>query len=446
MNKLTTLFFSILFAGSLKAVTVVPVPDGSALEGFATDDAAWCWFSDPRAVYHKGAREQVYYGYVNSRGDIGVSSIDLKTGKQELFMLHSELQVDDHNVPTFLFLPDGKLLAFYNHHNGNIFMRKSRYPESVREWEAEVVILQQDSVNRYCYTNPVMLSGENNRIYLFGRNIVRNKTGTYTDTRIYAIYSDDYGKSWSSEINLFENQGRNTPQYVKYASDNKSRIDFLFTNGHPKQGVDISVYHTYYQDGVFRQTNGTTICTFGETPIAIAEVDKVYDAVRNGERAWIWDIALDPENHPVVTYARYPSEMEHRYHYARWDGTRWNDQFVTNAGNYITLIKPGKKIREAHYSGGIVLDHANPDVVFLSQKKGNRFELERRKIGKEGIQEVTPLTIDSSRDNLRPYVVEGKKNGAPVLMWMEGFYYHYTDFDTGLKMKEVNPAGHGATR
>lgn len=439
MSKRTTLFYFILFAGSLKIAAVVPIPVGCISKEYTTDDAAWCWFSDPRAIYHKGINEQVYYGFVNSRGDVGVSSFDLETGKQELYLLHPELQVDDHNVPSFLVLPDGNLLAFYNHHNGNIFMRKSKYPESVREWEEEVVILQQDSVNRYCYTNPVMLSGENNRIYLFGRNIVRNKTGPYTDTRIFAIYSDDFGKSWSSEINLFENEGRNTPQYVKYASDNKSRIDFLFTNGHPKQGNDISVYHAYYQDGVFRQTNGASICSFGETPIAIASVDKVYDAVKNGARAWIWDIALDEKNHPVVTYARYPSEMEHRYHYARWDGSKWNDQYVTNAGNFITHIKPGKKIREAHYSGGIVLDHADPSVVFLSKKKEDRFELERRIIGHNGTSVVTSLTVNSSRDNLRPYVIEGKRDGAPLLMWMEGFYYHYTDFDTGLKMIEVKP-------
>ena len=32
------------------------------------EDAAWCWFSDPRAVYHHGEKEAVYFGYINSRG------------------------------------------------------------------------------------------------------------------------------------------------------------------------------------------------------------------------------------------------------------------------------------------------------------------------------------------------------------------------------------------
>ena len=440
MNKFINLFF-LFFLIELSAtsktvgdITVIPerVTVDAAIPERVTVDAAWCWFSDPRAVYHKGMHEKIYYGYINRKGDVRVNSYDLQTGEEETFVLHSELEVDDHNVPTFLFLPDGKLLTFYNHHNGHIFMRRSKYAESVREWEEEKVILEKDSLNRYCYTNPVMLSGENNRIYLFGRNIVRNKLGAYTDTRIYSIYSDDYGETWSKEINLFDNQGRNTPQYVKYASDNKSRIDFLFTDGHPKQDAEISVYHMYYQNGKFWQTNGKEICSYNEAPVVIGKVDKVYDSVKNGVRGWIWDIALDKKNRPVVTYTRYPSEMEHQYYYAKWNGKQWEDTKVTDAGNYITIIKPGKKLLEAHYSGGIVLDHNNPSVVFLSRKIGDRFEIEKRTIGKNGKQKIVPITRSSQKDNLRPYVIYGKNVGKPILMWMQGFYYHYTDYDTDL--------------
>ncbi len=95
-------------------------------------------------------------------------------------------------------------------------------------------------------------------------------------------------------------------------------------------------------------------------------------------------------------------------------------------------------MREAHYSGGIVLDHTNPNVVFLSRKIGDRFELEKRTISKKGKQKVAPLTRASQKDNLRPYVIHGKKRKSPILMWMHGFYYHYTDYDTDLKMMEVN--------
>src|SRR5690606_23038145 len=45
----------------------------------AAQDGAWCWFADPRAVYHKGKQEKIYYGYINSQGDVVISSRDMKT-------------------------------------------------------------------------------------------------------------------------------------------------------------------------------------------------------------------------------------------------------------------------------------------------------------------------------------------------------------------------------
>lgn len=399
------------------------------------EDAAWCWYSDPRAVYHKGEKEAIYYGFINSKGDVVAKSMDLSTGEESEFILHEKLQVDDHNVPAFLFLPDGKILTFYNHHNGNIFMRKSKSPEDIDEWEDEVIILQQDKVNRYCYVNPIMLSDEDNRIYLFGRNIVRNEAGTYTDTRIYCVYSDDYGETWSKEVNLLYNEGRNNPQYIKYASDNKSRIDFLFTNGHPKLGEDVSVFHMYYEDGYFRQTNGEEICDFEDLPVPIKDTRKVYDAEKTGVRGWIWDIALDKKNRPVVAYTRYPDKQNHEYHYSRWNGKRWIDTKIVNSGSYITIIKPGKKLREAHYSGGIVLDHNNPRNVYLSRTVNGKFEISKCKVSRNGKFKLRDITTGSDVDNVRPYVVHGNPTGKPIVMWMSGHYYHYTDYDTDLMLK-----------
>lgn len=411
-----------------------------AQEPMATDypvvaeDASWCWFSDPRAIYHKGKRESIYFGFVTSKGDVRVRSMDLKTGKTDEFTLHKELEEDDHDVPSFLFLPDGRILAFYCQHNGNIFMRKTKNPEDITAWEAETIILAKQSPNLYCYMNPIMLSDENNRIYLFGRNIVREKGVRYSKTQIYCIYSDDYGKTWSDKVNVLDNSGRDTPQYVKYTSDNKSRIDFLFTNGHPKQAADISVHHMYYTDGAFYQTNGKQIETFKDLPVLIKHVDRVYDADKSGVRGWIWDIALDKKNRPVVTYARYPSELQHQYYYAKWNGREWIHSKIADAGPYITVIKPGAKLLEAHYSGGIVLDHANPDNVYLSRNIGDHFELDHVLVTPNGTK-VKPITRNSSFDNLRPYVVYGNKANKPLLMWLTGTYYHYTDYDTQLRLK-----------
>ncbi|OJV36095.1 MAG: hypothetical protein BGO33_08595 [Bacteroidia bacterium 43-41] len=401
---------------------------------FAAENAAWCWFSDPRAVYYKGEKEAIYYGFINSSGDVMAKSFDLETGETSEHTLHESLQIDDHNVPTFLFLPDRKILTFYNHHNGDIFMRKSKRSEDITQWEQEVIILKEDSINRYCYTNPIMLSEENNRIYLFGRNLVRNREGAYLDTRIYCIYSDNYGETWSPEVNLLYNDGRNNPQYVKYTSDNKSRIDFLFTNGHPKLGSDISVHHIYYQNGHFRQTSGEKIGTFENLPISIKNTNKMHDANKTGVRAWIWDIALDKNSNPVVTYTQYPDEQNHEYYYARWDGNKWINKKIVNSGSYITIIKPSEKIKEAHYSGGIVLDHNNPSDVYLSRTVNNKFEIVKYEVNQKENLKMESITSNSNLDNIRPYIVDGNPTETPILLWMSGNYFHYTDYDTSLRI------------
>src|SRR5690606_13022727 len=159
----------------------------------AAKDAAWCWFSDPRAVYHKGKYEKIYYGYINSKGDVVISSRNLKTKHTETFILHKELQIDDHNVPSILFLPDGRLLTFYTEHNGRFFIRKSKNPEDITSWEEERVI--PFGGKRITYSHPVMLKGEKNRIYMFWRG---------SDWRPSIAFSDDLGETWSETKALIE--------------------------------------------------------------------------------------------------------------------------------------------------------------------------------------------------------------------------------------------------
>ncbi len=220
-------------------------------------DAAWCWFSDPRAVYYKGKHEKSYFGYINSQGDVMISARNEKTRIVQNFVLHARLQVDDHNVPSILFLPDGRLLVFYTHHNGSFFMRKSKNAEDISEWEDEQVLTFGLKEERICYSHPAMLSAEGNRIYMFFRSIPVGKR-TFKDWGQYFSYSDDLGKTWSDGQYYLNTKEINNPMYLKVNTDNKSRIDILFTDGHPKIGA-ASVYHMYYEKGAFHQTDGNAI-------------------------------------------------------------------------------------------------------------------------------------------------------------------------------------------
>lgn len=396
------------------------------------EDAAWCWFSDPRAVYHKGAFEKVYFGYINMQGDVVISTFDIKDKAIETFVLHEKLQVDDHNNPSIIFLPDHRLIAFYNEHSGNVYMRKSRNPEDIHNWEDEQIISKGEE--RYCYTNPVMLSEENNRIYIFGRKVGTSRS--YTEWWQYFIYSDNEGETWSDGQIYLDNEGRNNPIYLKLITDHKSRIDFVFSDGHPKIGSDVSVYHMYYEGGVFYQTNGDILMGVDSLPVKVSHVNKVYDAKNTNIRAWIWDLALNKKKNPVIVYARYPIETDHRYHYAYWDGQKWIDQEVSKAGGWMPSLRQGDQIREAHYSGGIVLNPIDPKQIYLSRQIEGKFEIERKYLQDNGKWKSSFITSQSEVDNIRPYVVYNSQIDRSVLLWMSGYYNHYTRWDTNLRIKD----------
>lgn len=403
----------------------------------AAKDATWCWYADPRAVYHKGKHEKIYYGYISSKGDVVISSRDANTKEIQTFILHEKLQVDDHNVPSILFLPDGKLLTFYTEHNGRFFIRKSKNAERINEWEEERELTFGLKNELICYSHPVMLSAENNRIYMFFRSRnkrIADKPGYANWSQNYS-YSDDYGKTWSDAKPYLNSDGEHDKiPYLKIVSDHKSKIHFLFTDGHPKLRAS-SVYHMYYANGKFHQTQGDEIANFQAVPLNISKINKLYDADKMKVKSWIWDIALDKKGNPVVAYAQYPSVNEHIYHYANWDGKKWVDQKLINSGKYITKPEKNGKVLEEHYSGGIVLDHNNPSNVFMSRQVNEVFEIEHWKLnGKKW--KTTALTSNSTLNNIRPYVVDNYTGIKPIVLWMKGIYEHYTRYNTDLLINE----------
>lgn len=391
------------------------------------EDAAWCWFSDPRAVYYKGANEQIYYAYINSKGDVVINSRDSRSKEVKRFVLHKELQIDDHNVPSILFLPDGRLTVFYTEHNGRFFMRKSKKSEDITEWEEERVI--PFGGNRITYSHPVMLQDEANRIYMFWRG---------SDWQPSFSFSDDLGDTWSDPKVLIASKNikdkpRNRP-YLKVHSEGQGRIDFIFTDGHPGVEPTNSVYHFYYKKGRFHQTNGDLIGSIEGPAIQHQHVHKVYAGEKDSIRAWIADVALAEDGNPVIVYPRFPRDTDHRYHYAKWNGEKWLDEEICKAGGWMPIVAPGEKVREPHYSGGISLNHRDPSNVFLSRKVGHFFEVEHwNKKGKNWT--TTKITTESEIDNVRPYVVFGF-TGDPIVLWMTGIYNHYTKFNTDIRINE----------
>lgn len=434
------------FALALGCGLNVSLAGGSVMPPYAEDyevvcgDGAWCWFSDPRAVYVDGV---IIGGAVDKEGNIMAFSYNPETGERASFKLHDKLDYDDHANPSFLVLPDKRIATFYSAHGGTsnspIYYRVTRRPADISDWEDEGRITPKiKGPLGNCYTNPVQLSEEKNRIYLLSRGANFKPTLTFTDDL----------KTWSDGMTLIQDEeksGNSVRPYLKAANNGKDKIFLAFTDGHPRNEPTNSIYFALYKGGKMLGADGREICRLEEGAVSPSRCDKVYDASQTHEKAWIWDIAFDEDENPVLVYARFSKVMtEHSYWYARWDGKQWNNYKITNAGRWFQRndYPKEKSEYECNYSGGVYLDHENPDIVYTSRPIEDVFEIERWETVDKGKNwKASPVTASSERDNVRPFVVRGPSRGKPNVLWMYNYKYPgFKAYDAAIRLnREAGP-------
>ena len=442
LRALSTLLL-LLIAGALtgcrqddpetSAVALPPAARPGADFFELTASGAWCWFGDPRGVRFTATRDRIYTGWVDSAGSIVVSSFDLESGELEEHVVQAEFNKDDHANPSLMVAPDGTVVVFYTSHGSDVsnamYYRLSRAPEDITDWGNRLEIGSNTEGPRgYTYPNPVRLSQEDGRTYLFWRG------GNFKPS---FSYSDDL-LTWAPAQTLIQSEEAATVRpYLKVASNNRDVIHFAFTDGHPRNEPQNSIYYLRYRDGSFTQADGSTVGTMDDLPLVHERADLVYDGGLTNVRAWIWDVAEGRDGNPVIVYARLPEENDHRYHYARWNGAEWLDTEITAAGGWFPRTPEGTDEPEPHYSGGIVLDHDDPSVLYLSRPVEGVFEIERWWTDDGGASwRSSFVTKNSANDNVRPFVVRGHGASSSGLIWMENHHYrHYLDFDSGIRME-----------
>lgn len=409
-----------------------------------TDDGAWCWFSDPRVVYTGVGKSQVMTGWVKADGSVEAASVDLTTGAIDKKVLYRKLEVDDHDNPAFLALPDGNTLAMYTWHGGKkdakgVIQNKTTQPGKVGTFDAPNVFLPKTDAllkdyvrETYTYANPFLLKNENNKIYCFGR---------WIGFKPNFITSDDNGTTWSDPkvVITSKDLDLNNRPYVKYYSDGLSKIHLIFTDGHPAVEPLNSVYYCFYEAGAFWRADGTKICTVDQLPFHPEDASLVYRATPETGKAWIFDVVTD-KGKPVIAYTRYPTDTLHHYYYAAYEKGNWNHHKIVESGTWFPQTKPNTREREVNYSGGLTFDPANPGVLYVSHQVNGRFEISkatRKKGGKSWA--LSPVTQNSAYDNVRPFVPRLRTKGQPnAVFWMQfRRYIHYTDYDSSILYQAI---------
>ena len=88
---------------------------------------AWSYFGDPRAISHDG---HTFTGWISTVGHVWVARLT-KGGKLSKRLIFRGLGRDDHNNPSLVFLPDGRIVAFFSPHSGR-FLPPAGIPSVMR--------------------------------------------------------------------------------------------------------------------------------------------------------------------------------------------------------------------------------------------------------------------------------------------------------------------------
>ncbi|MFO7446434.1 MAG: T9SS type A sorting domain-containing protein [Ignavibacteriaceae bacterium] len=416
------------------------------------DNGLWCWFQDERAIIDKSSGKlilgsdasQAGVGYSARDGAIEAVIYDLNTGLSGRYEL-ADMGCDDHNVPGFILRPDGKYLSMYSEHYDyynsryRIFDGSEWSPEQVFDWMA-----RPGGTNYTIAYNNLYYLSEEERMYNFSRAVNRSPN---------FIVSDDMGDTWSFGGQLTTNTSNSYNKgYYKYWSNGVNRIDFIFTEQHPRDTLT-SIYHGYLQDGRAYNSNGIIVddniydSTFVPAFWNFTRVFGDNTIIGNiaFRRCWQSDLVrYDDGTISAIITARtnqsyspgYPDNNinpEHEFVYCRFDGSNWSYSYLGKAGLKFYAS-------EADYVGLGALVPDDPNTLYIStpyDPRDTTINLGVREIFK-GVTsnngetwEWTPVTQNSVRDNIRP-IVPAWENNKTALLWCRGTYISAQGFDAAV--------------
>ncbi len=404
------------------------------------DNGAWSWFQDDRVVFDQKAGSILVSSVANAsgkegrrrKGDVEIAAYELDGGKLSRFTLSPQLQEDDHDSAALWIRPDGHYLAMYSKHHSDPLSRYriSKRPGDITAWTPERSFNNGVGTT---YSNLFYLPNDNNgagRLYNFTRTVNFNPN---------FIVSDDLGETWAYGGRLLTVGRGNVRPYVRYASDGR-RIHLITTDHHPRN-ADTSIFYAYIKNGQLFNSTASLLDSnlFDSSASQPGNLTQVLAAgTKFGgvpmHHAWTIDLEIDVEGQPYAVFvARAKNDTsDHRFFYARFEGTEWKVYELAKAGGYLYES-------EDDYTGLVALDPSNPDRLFISSKVDPRNECEM--VHYEIFEGVTadrgvswswsPITAHSRVDNLRPIVPKWEGEDT-ALLWLRGKYETYKNYDLAV--------------
>ncbi|MEY3162512.1 MAG: hypothetical protein RIT25_2506 [Planctomycetota bacterium] len=405
------------------------------------EDAGWCWFQDERVLDLPDGT--VVFGSVadgrgvrERTGDVQVTSWHPATGAIRTVELADRFERDDHDVPALHAREDGRLVAVYAGHGKDNVMRwrVAVQPHAVAAWgpEQQLAVQLGGEGRGVTYANLLRVQDAAGRELLLCAF-----RGAGWDPQL--LVSEDDGATWAQGPKLLGGPGR---PYAKYATDGKA-AHFVVTEQHPRD-FDNSLWHGRV-DGTLRTVRGDGTAVAGTGDVEPQALTRVFAGAADAV-AWPCDLELDADGMPVCVFSvqvdgrgkpRGQAGMDHRYQYARFDGTQWSAHEMAFAG---TKLYAG----EDDYTGLAAIVPHDPRFVFVSTnahpvhgtplvstRDGRRhWEIWRGFTADRGRSWTwEAVTADSTEDQIRPIVPRSAAGSATAtVLWLRGSMKSYSNY------------------
>jgi hypothetical protein len=421
------------------ALPTAPIASSSIVQ--LNDNGGWCWYQDERAVVDTKANKVVIGSVAfggNRDGNIEAVIYDIASGKAGSPAKLGNISVDDHNAPGIVITPSGNYMAMYAGHRVDCYSRYTVYngtswsAEKKFDWSPDGCPWAGASTNMITYANP----------WYMGSTIYSMVRSVGTDPGV--LSSTDDGASFSYYGRLMSTTQKGyVAGYFKYWGDNTGRVDFVGTEAHPRD-FDTSLYHGYISNGMVYDSTGkvmdASLHDSSSTQTTSVDITGFTPVLKTGTslsgtplcRLWNHDIMRYADGTIAVlgqgranscTSTPSGSDPDKRMFYSRFDGTSWKSTYLVKAGSHLYSD-------EEDYTGLSALDPDDPHIIYVSSTydpRDDKTTTPKHELY-EGVTcdngatwKWTPLTQNSSVDNLRPIVPKWDASHK-ALLWMQGTY------------------------
>ena len=366
---------------------------------------AFEYWQIPSSIYYSGSYNRTYISWISTDGKIQICYYDHDEGVfssiatvHNLFTSYGVEAIDDHNAPSLIVLPDGKIKIFYSVHDVNsaFFTKTSEFSEDISSWTSTTDI--SDGVSTiYNYPCPFYFST--------GSMILFYRRGSAISGNWHIKTSSDDGETWTSSSTIVD--FNSTGVYLTPTVSDDDQIHVAINEYLSSSPYRRDIYYMKSDDygQSWKKADNSNI----EIPASSSSLDLVYDSLSATRPHDIISISGSPH----IIFSNNVTGCEYRY--AKFSSGSWMTyQVVTSEVLYGSS--------PYYYTGGALFLPTSASTVFLS-KKYSHFEIEKWETEDDGEtwSLAEEITNNSSVDNFRPKIVNNF-NEELRLVWCSGRY------------------------